>query len=78
MSDILSGYPGNGDYPKTYLPVTITTRSRRPHHSKLSGSAYWSGCKWVGLDGFKIGYAKVIKWEFNIAHRSESHEETNV
>lgn len=78
MSRIKSGYPGNGEYPKPYLPVTVTTQSKHPHHFKHSGTAYWSGNRWIGIDGFKIGYAKVIKWEFNIAHWSSSHEETNV
>lgn len=34
MSRIKSGYPGNGEYPKPYLPVTVTTKSRHPHHFK--------------------------------------------
>lgn len=47
MSRIKSGYPGNGEYPKPYLPVTVTTQSKHPHHFKHSGTAYWSGKRWI-------------------------------
>lgn len=57
------GYPGNGEYPKPYAIVEITTISRGRDKSKRKGFAYWSGFRWMGLKGFTIGYAKVIKWE---------------
>lgn len=60
MSDF--GYPGNGEYPKTYMPVVVKVQSRGYVKANVDGLAYWSGNRWIGVEGFKIGYGKVIKW----------------
>ena len=57
------GYPGNGEHPKAYLVCNVTTQSRGRVKVKVMGDAYWSGRRWVGVNGFRIGYSKVIKWE---------------
>ncbi len=62
--DIVIGYPGNGEYPKPYEPVVVVTQSLRSDRTKRKGAAYWSGNRWQGLSGFRIGLAKVIKWEW--------------
>lgn len=57
------GMPGNGEYPPTYKAVEVTTRTRGRVKIIMKGEAYWSGCRWIGINGFRIGYSKVIKWE---------------
>lgn len=57
-----SGIPGHGEYPNPYRIVDVITRSKGKDKSINSGSAYWSGYKWIGVDGFKIGYANVTRW----------------
>lgn len=61
------GYPGNGQLPKNYFVVTVITQSRGSKHGKIkrTGRAYWSGNRWMGIDGFRVSSlnSKVIKWE---------------
>lgn len=57
------GHVGNGELPPPYLAVTVTTQSKSKVKAKSKGKAYWSGNRWVGLKGFRIGYAQVVKWE---------------
>lgn len=57
-----SGIPSHGEYPEPYKKVDVITRSKGRDKSINSGQAYWSGYKWQGLDGFKIGYSYVIRW----------------
>ncbi len=61
-----NGYPGNGQFPKNYLVVTVTTQSMGNKHEKIkrTGRAYWSGKRWIGVDGFRVSSlnSKVIKW----------------
>lgn len=59
----LQGHPGNNEYPPAYMTVRVTTLSRGLEKVKRTGQAYWSGRRWIGVRGFLIGYAKVIKWE---------------
>lgn len=57
------GYPGNGEYPKPYVMVEITTQERGKDKPKLKGEGYWTGYRWMGVRGFRIGLYKVVKWE---------------
>ncbi|MCK6919656.1 hypothetical protein L8Q54_15420 [Enterobacter kobei] len=55
------GYPGNGDYPPTYITVSLTVRDKKSKERRTF-PAYWSGFKWVGLGGFKVGNSKKEWW----------------
>lgn len=57
------GMPCNGEYPQPYKVVEVTTRMRGMVKIITKGNAYWSGCRWIGINGFRIGYSKVIKRE---------------
>lgn len=57
-----SGIPGHGEYPQPYKVVDVITRSRGRDKSINGGQAYWSGYKWIGVNGFKIGYSNVTRW----------------
>lgn len=57
------GYPGNGEYPPTYKTVEVTTRMRGRVKIIMKGEAYWSGFRWQGINGFRIGNSSVVKWE---------------
>lgn len=59
-----SGRPGNGEYPKTYRECTVIVQSRGKEKEKRSGSAYWSGFRWIGIRKFRVGYRKVIEWTY--------------
>ncbi|PLH38597.1 hypothetical protein B6J31_23185 [Klebsiella pneumoniae] len=69
MVDILkevkknSGYTILNEHPKPYIVVSVITKGRGFMKIRRQGRAYWSGFRWRGVDGFKIGYAKVISWE---------------
>ena len=57
-----SGYPGNNEYPIPYRHVNVIVMARGKIKAKYDGVAYWSGFRWMGVDGFRIGYGRVIKW----------------
>lgn len=57
-----SGYPGNNEYPAPYREVNVIVMARGSAKSKRDGVAYWSGFRWMGVDGFRIGYGRVVKW----------------
>lgn len=69
MTDILkdvpkkSGLPGWNEFPEPYAVVSVITRGRGAVKVRRQGRAYWSGFRWCGVDGFRIGYAKVVSWE---------------
>lgn len=56
------GYPGNNQYHAPYRRVHVIVMTRGVAKAKYDGVAYWSGFRWVGVDGFRIGYGRVIKW----------------
>lgn len=56
------GYPGNNEYPAPYLEVNVIVMARSKEKVKYEGKAYWSGFRWMGVDGFRIGCGRVIKW----------------
>lgn len=59
---IKSGYPGNNEYPVPYRHVNVIVMARGKFKAKYDGVAYWSGFRWMGVDGFRIGCGRVIKW----------------
>lgn len=56
------GYPVNNEYPAPYREVNVIVMARGKEKAKNEGKAYWSGFRWMGVDGFRIGYGRVIKW----------------
>lgn len=54
-----SGYPGNNEYPAPYRHVNVIVMVRGKVNE---GVAYWSGFRWMGVFGFRIGHGRVIKW----------------
>lgn len=58
-----TGYPGNGEFPRTYEWVKVITRKKR------TGLAYWSGQRWMTNQTWFItekGPDKVVKWSTKV------------
>jgi len=54
-------HPGNGQHPETYQRVFVVVRDSISKE-KREGVAYWSGMKWVAVNGFRISPGRVIEW----------------
>ncbi len=57
------GYPGNGEFPRTYEWVKVTTKN------KITGMAYWSGQRWITDQSWFItanGPDRVVKWSTEV------------
>lgn len=59
----MTGCPQDGEYPKPYNIVKVVTQPRAKDNHRLHGYAYWTGFRWMGVRGFRIGLYQVVKWE---------------